>query len=366
MSVATESPSQDIEEGAPTRSPLIDTDVHEHLPTPEDLHPYLPKQFWSGIKRELPSSPYALPGPAGARKDWISADGSYAVSRELLGEHLFDGEKVTTAILTGSTYPSLQRTSIEAAQAFAHAYNDWQVEHWLEWDPRLRGSVHVVAHDPQVAAKEIDRVAEHPRIVQVHLPLVADRQYGDPFYRPIYEAAVRNGLPVALHHSGLTPTLLGFPRYYIEWHTVVAPHAGQNQLLSIIVNGTFEKLPELKVVLLETGVTWLPWFIWRLDQQYRELRSEVPWVKRLPSEWIRDNVRLSTQPLNDVSPKQFKQLVELVDTERVFMFSTDYPHYDADSVDRTVPGSLGDLSARVRWRNALETYPRLKADEVGP
>jgi predicted TIM-barrel fold metal-dependent hydrolase len=219
--------------------------------------------------------------------------------------------------------------------------------------------VHIAAQEPQRAALEIDRVAEHPRIVQVILPLVTDKQWGDPFYRPIWEAAVRNNLVVAFHHGMMTSTLLGWPRYYIEWHTMAAPQAAQNQVMSLIVNGTFDKYPELKVVMLEGGVTWVQWLMWRLDAQYKELRANVPWVKRLPSEHIRNNVRASTQPMTEVTPDEFVKLVEMTETQGVYVFSTDYPHFDADSA--TVLAGLPDeLRNRIRYQNALETYPRLK------
>jgi predicted TIM-barrel fold metal-dependent hydrolase len=133
-------------------------------------------------------------------------------------------------------------------------------------------------------------------------------------------------------------------------------------LLSLIANGLFDRLEGLKVALLETGVAWVPWFMWRLDQQYRELRLDTPWIKRLPSEHMRDSVRISTQPLGDIKASHFKQLIEMSDAESMYVFSTDYPHYDADSADAVLPRSLGeDLVDRIRFKNALETYPRLPA-----
>ena len=63
---------------------------------------------------------------------------------------------------------------------------------------------------------------------------------------------MRNGLVVALHHSMRTPRpLLGWPRYYIEWHTMAAPQAAQNQLISLICQRTSSTaIPELKVAIL--------------------------------------------------------------------------------------------------------------------
>ena len=58
----------------------------------------------------------------------------------------------------------------------------------------------------------------------------------------------------------------------------------------------FTKFPELKVVLLESGFTWLPAHLWRLTKFWRGLRIEVPWVDRAPTDIVRSNVRLTTQP----------------------------------------------------------------------
>src|ERR1700749_2882175 len=102
-----------------------------------------------------------------------------------------------------------------------------------------------------------------------------------------------------MHHGAHTQTALGHPRNFAEWDMLAAPQTGASQVLSIVCNGLFDKHPTLKLVLLETGVAWLPWFMWRLDQQFREFRKEIPWVKRLPSEHIRESVRLSTQPMGD-------------------------------------------------------------------
>jgi predicted TIM-barrel fold metal-dependent hydrolase len=320
---------------------------------------------WAGQTPNAPFYSYQDLGAGFARQDWRLNDGTAGTDCGALASHLFDGEGISIAILNGFLHMSAWGMSWEYATALASAYNDWQIAEWLEREPRLRGSVHVVARDPVAAAREIDRVAAHPQIVQVFLPLVTDCQYGDPFFRPIYEAAVRNDLVVTFHHGAHTKTVLGYPRYHFEWHTLAAPQAAANQLLSLIANGTFEAFPTLKAVFLETGVAWLPWFMWRADLNYKESRHEVPWVRRLPSEHIRDNVRLSTQPLGDVTTRQLVEVVEMAQSDRIHMFSSDYPHYDADSPAQVLPQSLPDgLRRRISYQNALETYPRLRTESL--
>jgi predicted TIM-barrel fold metal-dependent hydrolase len=85
-------------------------------------------------------------------------------------------------------------------------------------------------------------------------------------------------------------------------------------------------------VLNEFGLTWLPPVVWSLDAEYDLLRLESPWVKRYPSEYVHDHVRLSTQPLETTSDG--RQLIEFLSTldgiEDLICFSSDYPHYTMD------------------------------------
>lgn len=347
---------------------LVDADVHYVFNGVEDLYPWLDRHWrqaleegyrWFFSKSLHP--PYLV--PASARDDWEPEDGSLAGSSvEVMRQQLLDEEGVSVAIINSLFSPSAMRVNYQLNVAVNRALNDWSVEEWLSREQRLLGSVYVCSEVPETAAAEVDRVAAHPQIVQVFLPLVTDRQYGDPRYDPIWRAAVQNKLAVAFHHGGWTRTVLGYPQHYVEWHMFAAPQATQNQLASLIFNGVFEKFPELRVVVLESGVAWLPWFMWRADEQYRENRKEVPWLKRLPSEVMYESVRIATQPMGDVTARQFAQIVEMTGSERMFIFATDYPHYDADVFDVALSRPVGkELRERVGFRNALETYPRLRS-----
>jgi len=154
------------------------------------------------------------------------------------------------------------------------------------------------------------------------------------------------------------PTGTGYPSYYLEWHTLL-PTTAMSHLVSLVVNGVFERLPELQVVMIEAGAAWLPPLLWRLDANWKALRSETPWVKRLPSETVSEHLRFTTQPLEQ--PASGRHLVETLrhvdGMDRMLMFATDYPHWDFDTprlVERRLPAewreSVMSENARALYR----------------
>jgi uncharacterized protein len=355
-----------------SRLTLIDTDVHEALRSAQDLVPYL-DSHWQRVATEYAwfsasssfaphAFPYPFPFRHAYRKEWLDDEGRGGIGAATMAKHLFEDEDVSMAILNGGYRPSSMEGGYEFAAALAAAYNDFQIENWLEKDRRFFGSVHIAPHPPDIAAREIDRVAEHPQIAQVFLPLSSNHQFGDPYYRPIFEAANRNDLAIGMHHGLETKLAVGYPRYWAEWHMLAPPHAAQLQLTSLIFNGVFDEFPDLHVSIMESGVAWVPWFSWRMDENYRMARAEVPWVKRLPSEYLSANVRVGTQPMGDINARQFVQVIEMADLEDVFVFATDYPHYDADSAHKVLPNAMSrDLRAKIGFKNALSAFPRLRA-----
>lgn len=345
---------------------FIDTDVHERaeldslVPHLEPIwHKYLTDYRWTPDRR----LPYAQPTAGGLyRADAIPPGGGPAGSDlGLLREQLLDRYNVEHAILTGW----LNATSLDAGwpefkTALMRAYNDWQLETMLERDERLCGSIHVNAWDSEGAVREIDRLAGHPRVVQVML-YVGDQPLGDPRYHPIYAAAERHRLVVGFHHSENSPTAMGFHRYFAEWHTLV-PQVLMSQIVSLIFNGVLDRFPALQVMMIECGFSFVPHLMWHADQQFRQLRHEVPWVKRKPSDIIRDQIRFATQPIEDFTAAQLDTLIGQMESDELICFSTDYPHWDFDSPLAALPRDLNaDLANRIFYENARATYSRLPA-----
>jgi predicted TIM-barrel fold metal-dependent hydrolase len=154
----------------------------------------------------------------------------------------------------------------------------------------------------------------------------------------------------------------GYPTHYIEWHTCLSL-GFQSHLVSFITEGVFERFPEFRIVLVEGGVSWLPALMWRLDAEYKALRFEVPWLKQRPSEYLRDHVRMTSQPLERPdNDKQLLQVLEMMDAEHILMFASDYPHWDFDSPRHAFPKLPELMQRRIFSDNAREFY-KLKQKE---
>jgi predicted TIM-barrel fold metal-dependent hydrolase len=118
------------------------------------------------------------------------------------------------------------------------------------------------------------------------------------------------------------------------------------QVASMVLNGVFEKFNRLRVMLVEGGISWLPHLLWRMDAEYKGLRHQAPFLKRMPSAYVREHVRLTTQPIEEPEKAgQLNQIFEMIHGEEILMYASDFPHWDFDE-PRKLPRSLGENTLR--------------------
>jgi hypothetical protein len=256
--------------------------------------------------------------------------------------------------------------SEDMAAAFCSAINQWIARELLDRDERLRASILIPLENPQLAVEEIERRAADRRFVQVLMYVMGEVPLGRRTYWPVYEAAVKHGLPIGVHAgSGYRhpPTSIGWPSYFMEDY-VAQSAAFETQLLSFVAEGAFARLPELKVVFLESGFAWLPAFMWRAGKTWRSVRAEVPWVKEAPPDLIRHHLRLTIQPADAPDdPKALERILDQLGSEDMLLFSTDYPHGHFEGTSALPHALSGSVAAKVLAGNALATYPRLRPQQ---
>ena len=332
--------------------PFADCDVHNALPRPDALLPYLPSRWHGDYKRGrgpggttggglYPSRPQNGIFRWDARPPTGGVPGS---DLPFMKEHFLDAWPVQHAILApldGNGWPQYGAFG----SAIASAINDWMIAEWLDRDPRLYGVITIPMEDGEAAAAEIRRVAHHRRFVQVMMLSRTRDPMGHPRYWPIYRAAAEAGLPIALHVGGVgnPMTGAGWPSYHFEYHASFV-HTFQSQVISLTASGAFRDIPGIRFVMEEGGFAWLPSVLWRMDRAWEVMGRDITHLDVPPSHVIREHFWFTTQPIDEPErPDQFITLFRHLDAlgmaDRI-MFSTDYPHWDFDSPERAFPDVL--------------------------
>jgi predicted TIM-barrel fold metal-dependent hydrolase len=358
---------------------LIDCDVHPAVPAGlRSILPYMPRA-WQRRMDYLAASAGANGVTAFAannrhlhpigRNIWdIDArppeGGPSGSSFEFLKHDFLDRYEVDLGllILIESAYNALMAADPDHSAVLVSAYNDYMVEHWLS-DDRVRYALTVTPLDSTLAVAEIKRHGRNPGVGAIYLP-TSNTRMGSRHFHPIYKAASEFALPIITHPTGSEAILagcasyaVGLPELFVEYFTDYGAMA-QAQLTSLVMHGIFERFPSLQVMFVEYGFGWVVSHLWLLDKNWRQLRAGVPWVKRWPSEYVRDHVKFSTQPIVEPraggkdDPSLLYRLIEESELRDCLVYSSDYPHWDNDRPGTVLSGLSPDTKRKLLHENA--------------
>lgn len=348
---------------------VIDCDIHPRLKGPEDLKPFMESRWWDywqtyGVRRRhgyVKGHPFPKIQPAdGMRRDaWPPEGGQPGSSVGFMRDQHLDPARITWGICNPLGPTGQGDLHHDFSVALARATNEWQVGALTDVEPRLRSSIVVPYEEPEASAAEIRRCAPDPRYAQVMLLTRTAEALGRRKYWPIYREAAAAGLPVGIHvfgYSGFPATNTGWPSFYVEEMTEHETCCSA-LLISMIMEGLFEEIPDLKIVMVEAGFAWLPALGWRMDHHWRHLKSEVPHLKMAPSEYLKRNVWVTTQPMEEPEDKaHLNDIVDWIGEDRI-MFASDYPHWDYDDPRFSLPYSLGkERRQKILFDNAHAIY----------
>ncbi len=309
---------------------IVDTDVHLSVPE-EELAKYVntPYDDW------LRAPDIQLKSP-----EWDPTMGGKVESRNLLTpeqlrEEVCDALHVDYPLL--NVFRNLSRLSqTDAAVALMRGSNDLLLDRFLDEGDFL-GLATVATQKPDLAAEELDRVADHKGIVGVFIPTTGPTPpLGDPEYDILYEAIQDHGLTPVYHGATNSGFDVGFPKYNQAFEKFFTAHINAHlwsqamTLTSIIAHGVPEKFPDLDFVFLEAGIGWVPYMMFRLNKEAAMRRSEVPLLEKQPEEYIRERMYFASQPLGEpINGAHMQSLLDIVGTDSL-LFASDYPHWDFD------------------------------------
>lgn len=349
---------------------LVDCDLHPLIADMRVLGPRMSeraaRRAFGGHLGTAARDPNRIPHPTGGlRLDSVPPGGGPAGSDPAFArDQWLDPYGISAAVLipvqAGTVIPWGDEP---AAREFISAFNDHLLEEWHGLDARYRLAISIPPNDAEGAVREAERLVDAPGVVAINVPL-AGVNMGRRHFFPLYELAESADLPILVHPTGAEGNLLtapwvagGLPRTYPERHSLLL-QPGQSLLASLVFGGVFAAFPRLRVVLVEYGFSWVPPMVWRMDDAWAAGDRRLAGLERPPSAYVRDNVRFTTQPVDEPDDiSQLWRLLEMMDAGRTLMFSSDYPHWDTDAPKVTLTARLPQhLRERIAWRTAAECF----------
>ena len=264
-------------------------------------------------------------------------------------------------------YPSLglllfKVPDSELLSAMFRAYNDWLAEFCAAYPNRLKGVAMVNVDDVQDGIGELERARNMGMAgAMISVYPSPDQQYDLPVYEPLWAAAQDLGMPISLHTSTHRPGPLvgGLGENQTFTRRVNNEFWVKNSLSNLIYTGVLERYPKLRFVVVEFELSWVPFFLDRLDYTYLERQAAATYRFKndlLPRDLFHNNVYLSFQE-DDLGI----QLRHIIGVDNL-MWGSDYPHAEStfpksqEILERILQGVPEEDKAKIAGGSAAKIY----------
>jgi predicted TIM-barrel fold metal-dependent hydrolase len=271
-----------------------------------------------------------------------------------------DRDGVQAEVLYGILGASGRLGDPEAATEVLRIYNDWLHDFCKAAPERLVGLANIPNHDMDVATAEMKRtarrgvkgfdVANKPDMVPLW----------DPFWEPLWQLAHETGIPVHFHTiGGRSPDTSKMPAH-VQRRAAATHITGfqmhmSTMLMGLMFSGAPERYPNLKVVIGEAGLGWIPYVLQHMDLEWEDQFQDLD-LKMKPSDYWRRQFYATYQ----TDPVGIR-LLDLLGEDNV-MWGSDYPHPDGIWPDSQefLTNELTEVPPEVRRKivrdNAMKLY----------
>lgn len=252
------------------------------------------------------------------------------------------------------------------AAAIARAYNNWLVEFCSRAPDRLYGTGLLAVQSIEAAVQEVRRSKQELGFKAVYLrpnPVRA-RNWHDPAYDALWAECEKQSLTVAFHEGWpcKLPVALGerfdgrHEDLWLTEHVACHPVEAMYASLCFIMGGVLERFPGLRVAFLEANCSWIPYWLWRMDEHYEHREFSIK--KKLPfhpSEYFKRQCFLSIEAEETTG----KYVLDWLGDNNL-VFSTDFPHEDS-RYPKAISTFLGqpfdeESKKKILWDNCARLY----------
>jgi len=237
------------------------------------------------------------------------------------------------------------------------AWNDWAVEEFNAHAPdRLSVLAFIPSHSPDAAAAELERAASKGH--RGGILSVFDADIGDPTWDRLWSAAADTGLPISFHIRGGSWSGLSYRmgKWQSAAFATILPLQLDEPLVTMIFSGALERHPGMTLVLAESGLGWLPYFLARMDAEWRALKDNLDYAPSVPPSELFTRQVMATFEEDELAAEVIPSIG--VDS---CMWASDYPHTDSTFPHsrEAVDNVLGSLSEDDRHKITATNCARL-------
>lgn len=228
-------------------------------------------------------------------------------------------------------------------------------------DPRrLKSLLGLQAVHVEDSVEEIRRWGDAKWAAGIYLSLPIDYPLDHPDLHPIWRAADEKGL-CFVHHSFSE----GYPGYRDLWRnpfigrTASHPWGAMRAMAAFFGAGLFDRYPNLRFAILESGFGWIPFWATRMEDQAHYMGFVAEGLQHGMLEYASGGRFFASAVLHEGG--RMVQLVSDYLGEQVLMFGSDYPHPES-RFPGSVDVALGwkevaqDRMRKLLWDNAVRAF----------
>lgn len=251
------------------------------------------------------------------------------------------------------------------AADISRAYNDWLADFCGHAPERMYGAAMLPAQNVPACVEEIRRAgARGFKAVFLRPNPIRKRNWNNPVYDPMWAECANQGLTVGFHEGTpcALPVAMGdrfdgvHEDLWLTEHTAAHPIEAMYACLSIVAGGVCERFPRLRFAFLEGNASWLPFWLWRMDEHWEARRHLVE--KQLPmppSEYFKRQCFVGVEADEALARYAIEEM-----GDDYFVFSTDFPHQDCRYPNATRTLTEQPFSAQAKrkilWDNCARLY----------
>ena len=270
---------------------------------------------------------------------------------------------VDAEVLYGVVGVGLRFEDKELTRFVYGVYNDWVADFCKTNPGRWAALAPIPNHDPQAAAADLRRAAELGLKGGEFTVANAAKPLYHQDWDVLWAASRECGMPISYHVAGGLQSMLQHPEAseaeaYRDKFNLISDACSQLEgslyVTSIIYSGACDRFPEFKFVLGESGITWVPFLVERMDAHYLDGRHQIA-LSMKPSDYWRRQGHSTFQTDGILA-----DMLDLVG-ENNAIWGSDYPHPDGVWPDsqEIIASDFGRMTEEKRRKVICENAGRL-------